>query len=284
MEIGAHISTAGGIDKSIPRASDIGCEAIQIFGSSPQSWRFSMPSETQTNSMKEMAPKHGIQSIFFHAVYLINLATNKQENLIKGITSLINYMELAKIVGATAVVFHPGSHRGSGYDTVSKQLITSIQKVVESSPDGPFLAIENTAGMGQHIGADFKELGQIIKAVGSPKVKMCLDTQHSYAAGYNIRTKDGVDSLVQELDREIGSSNIVVVHANDSKKPLGSGVDRHENIGQGHIGIEGFENIMSNSFFKNIPFILEVPGLDGKGPDKHNIDTLKGIRKNIGVT
>jgi endonuclease IV len=120
-----------------------------------------------------------------------------------------------------------------------------------------------------------------MKAVGSPRVKVCLDTQHAYAAGYDLAQKDGIDLAMAEFDREIGLENLVAVHANDSKIPLGGGVDRHDNIGDGHIGKKGFEIIMGHAAFADVPFLLEVPGLDKSGPDKPNVDALKRIRKKV---
>ena len=137
--------------------------------------------------------------------------------------------------------------------------------------------------MGQHIGAKFEELGRIIETVGSPRLKVCLDTQHSFAAGYDLASKGGLETALEEFDREIGLDRLVAVHANDSKQPLGSGIDRHENIGQGHIGIEGFETLMSHPAFSDLPFFLEVPGMEGGGPDKANLDILKGIREKLGI-
>ena len=138
--------------------------------------------------------------------------------------------------------------------------------------------------MGQHIGADLKELGQIIAAVDQAvrgRLKVCLDTQHCFAAGYDISTKNGLEAMLAEFDEAIGLENLVAVHANDSKRPLGAGVDRHENIGQGYIGVQGFENIMSNPAFRDVPFFLEVPGFENKGPDRENLDLLKEIRSRV---
>ena len=121
------------------------------------------------------------------------------------------------------------------------------------------------------------------KALASPRVKVCLDTQHSFAAGYNVVEEDGLNRALEEFDREIGLLNLVAVHANDSKVPFASGVDRHENIGQGHMGLEGFRCIMRHSAFRDVPFLLEVPGVEGKGPDKANLDILKGLREEVGA-
>ncbi len=283
MKIGAHVSTAGGISKSIARATEIGCESIQIFGSSPQGWAFKPIPEPEIESFRSQATEAGIDSVFLHAIYLINLGTADEAHLDRGVHSLINYMNLAAEIGATGVVFHPGSHKGAGYEAILAQSVTSIQRVLENSPDGPYLAVENMAGMGQHIGAKFDELGRIIEGVNSPRLKVCLDTQHSFAAGYDLASTEGIESMISEFEDTIGVSNLLVVHANDSKRPCGSGVDRHDNIGDGFIGESGFATIMGHPAFRDVPFLLEVPGFNEKGPDQKNIDILKTLRQQAGI-
>ena len=221
--------------------------------------------------------------MFLHAIYLVNLGTSNPANLTKGIDSLINYMTLASRIGATAVIFHPGSHGGAGYESVLPQTVDAIKSVLEASPDGPYLAVENMAGMGQHIGARFEELGGILEAVNSPRLKVCLDTQHSFAAGYDLTTGEGIEDMLAKLDDGPGSANVVAIHANDSKRPCGSGVDRHDNIGDGFIGEDGFAVFMGHPAFRDVPFLLEVPGFEGKGPDQQNVDILKRIRQQVGA-
>ena len=275
------MSTSGGLDKAIDRGAEIGCEAIQIFGSPPQGWAFKMPADEQLAEFRRKSEEAHIAPVYLHAIYLINLGTPKEDNLAKGKASLVNYMNLAAQINAQGVIFHPGSHGGLGYDAIFEQTVAGINEVLERSPEGPYLTLENTAGMGQHIGASFEELGRIIHAVDSPRVRVCLDTQHSFAAGYDVSTKDGVQAMLDEFDQHVGLERLAAVHANDSKRVLGAGVDRHENIGQGYIGVEGFEHIMSSPAFWDLPFLLEVPGLDNKGPDRANLDILKDIRSRV---
>ena len=283
MKLGAHVSTAGGLEKAVDRGAEIGCETIQIFGSPPQGWAFKAVPEAQAQVFREKAREAEIGPVFFHAIYLINLGTPNLDNLEKGLDSLIKYMRLAAEIEGGGVIFHPGSHKGAGFEGILGQTVASIQKVLENSPEGPWLTLENMAGMGQHIGASFQELATIIKTVGSPRVKICLDTQHCFAAGHDVSTKEGVEKMIAEFDETIGLDRLVAIHANDSKPPLGAGLDRHENIGQGHIGIRGFEAILSNPAFQDLPFFLEVPGFEGKGPDKENLDILKQIRARVGA-
>ena len=284
MKLGAHVSTAGGLDKAIDRGVEIGCETIQIFGSAPQAWAYKPVPEAQTRAFREKAAEASISPVFFHAIYLINLGTPDPASLEKGIESLVNYMRLAADVEAGGVIFHPGSHKGAGYEGILDQTVRSLERVLERSPEGPWLTVENMAGMGQHIGARLDELGRIMAALDpsyKERLKVCLDTQHCYAAGYDIATRDGLEAMLAEFDECIGLDKLVAVHANDSKRVLGAGVDRHENIGQGYIGLEGFENIMSNPAFRDVPFFLEVPGLEHKGPDRENLDILKEIRSRV---
>ncbi len=284
MKIGAHVSTSGGISKAVARGEEIGCEAIQIFGSSPQTWAFKPVPGEQIELFKQGLADAGIGPVFLHAIYLINLGTPDKEKLKKGIDSLANYMNLAADLGATGVIFHPGSHGGRGYDAVLPQTVEAIKIVLDTAPEGPVLAVENMAGMGQHIGAKFDELGGILKAVDSPRLKICLDTQHSFAAGYDLTNPEGIQAMLDELDAGPGSVNVAAVHANDSKRVCGSGVDRHDNIGEGFIGEEGFAAIMANPAFADVPFLLEVPGFEGNGPDQQNIDILKKIRSQVGLS
>ena len=277
MEIGAHVSTAGGIDNAIENARKIGAECIQVFGAPPQSWRYKPQPQEKIDAFKEGARAANISSVFFHGVYLINLGTEVEENLGKGIDSLIAHMKMASDVDAAGVIFHLGSHKGRGFDAVLPQVVSSMSHVLDNTPENTWLIIENAAGMGNHIGASFSEIGAVMRELSHQRVKVCLDTAHTFAAGYNIAETAGMEEAMSEFDREVGFKNLVAVHANDSKIPLGGGVDRHENIGEGHIGMDGFHVIMSHPAFRDVPFLLEVPGFEKKGPDRKNIDILHSI-------
>ena len=283
MELGAHVSAAGGVDKAVGRAVDIGAEAIQLFASSPRGWKFRPIPDDKAEAFRDKAGAEGIRSTFLHGSYLVNIG-GKPDLVEKSIDSLINHMNAAAQLGARGVIFHSGSHKGVGFDAVFEQATGALARVLENTDDDVQLIIENCAGMGAQIGASFAEIGRMISAVDSPRLTICLDTEHAFAAGYNIADPDGIEKAMDEFHREIGLERLVVVHANDAKVELGSGVDRHENIGEGYIGIEGFETIMGHPAFADAPFLLEVPGTDKKGPDKANLDRLKEIRANLLVS
>tara|TARA_B100000676_G_scaffold308442_1_gene369242 strand:+ start:5306 stop:6211 length:906 start_codon:yes stop_codon:yes gene_type:complete len=280
MKLGAHVSVSGGLSKSIDRALDIGAEAIQIFASSPRAWRFNHPKQKEVELFKSKTKESGIFPCYIHGSYLVNIG-GSEDQLQKSIDCLVNNMVTAGEIGAEGVIFHGGSHKGKGFEAVLDQAANCLLTVLEQSPDNVWLCIENSAGMGSHIGSSFQEIGQILNAVNHPNLKVCLDTEHCFAAGYNLAIPDELDQVMSEFEKEIGIDKLVAVHANDAKVELGSGVDRHENIGEGFIGISGFESIISNENLKNIPFFLEVPGFDGNGPDKENLDRLKTIRSLI---
>ena len=282
MKIGAHVSTAGGLHTAFGRAADMGAETIQIFASSPRAWKFRDLKPDVVDKFRDEAATTGIGPIFIHGSYLVNIA-GSAELVEKSVGCLVKNMEVAAEIGVAGVVFHAGSHKGRGFDAVIGSATDALKRVLDASPDGPDLLVENSAGMGAHLGASFEELGAMISAVDSDRFKVCLDTEHCFAAGYNIAGPDDIAGAMAEFDRHIGLDRLVVVHANDAKVEMGSGVDRHDNIGEGYIGIEGFEVIMAHPAFEDVPFILEVPGPDKKGPDKDNVDRLKVIRERLAV-
>ena len=254
MKLGAHVSTAGGLHTAFRRAANMEAETIQIFASSPRAWKFRELKPDIVTKFREESESAGIAPVFIHGSYLVNIG-GSPEQLDKSVACLVQNMEVAAEIGAEGVVFHAGSHKGKGFEAVIGSATDSLKRVLDDSPDGPSLIVENSAGMGSHLGASFEELGRMIDEVGSDRMKVCLDTEHCFAAGYDLADADGINNAMEEFDRHIGLDKLVVVHANDAKVELGSGVDRHENIGEGHIGIEGFEVIMGHGAFRDVPFV-----------------------------
>jgi deoxyribonuclease-4 len=283
MRIGAHVSSAGGLSNAIDRGAEIGAETVQLFCSPPQGWAFKLPSEEQVIAFRQKSEETGIGPAFLHGIYLMNFGSPDPALVEKSIAALVNYMGCASQIGAQGVIFHCGSHKGAGYDAILKQTTDALAEVLKQAPSDTQLIIENTAGMGNHICASFAEIGGVMKGLASPQVKVCLDTEHAFAAGYDVSQKDALERAMEEFDKEVGLSNLAAVHANDAKVEFGSGVDRHENIGEGHIGIEGFEVIMGHPAFRDVPFLLEVPGTDKKGPDREQLDKVKEIRARAGA-
>ncbi len=278
MKIGAHVSTAGGLDKAVDRAQEIGAEAMQIFGSPPQSWQVKThPAET-VQAFLAKAEAAGIGPTFLHGVYLVNLATENADNLRKGIESLVFHLDLAAQIRSPGVIFHVGSHKGAGLDQVLPRVRDAFREALERTPPEAWLIIENNAGQGQQVGRRFEEVARVMDAVGRERVRVCLDTAHCFASGYDVSTREGLDATFEEFEREIGLRYLVAVHANDSKPAFNSNVDRHANIGEGHIGLEGFRAMMQHPAFADVPFLLEVPGFENKGPDRRNVEILRSLR------
>lgn len=283
MRIGAHVSTAGGTHTSIDRALALGAEAIQVFSGAPQAWKRKNYKAEEVAEFKKRSVEEDIQPAFIHGLYLMNFASQNPDQLTKSYDALVAEMHAASLIGAKGVIFHLGSHRGAGYEACVDQVIDYCNRILEATPNDAWLILENAAGMGGAVGSKFSELGRILKACKSDRVRICLDTQHSFAAGYDVKTKAGLEKALDEFDREIGLDRLAAVHANDSKPALGAGLDRHENIGDGQIGRDGFVNMMSNKAFADVPFLLEVPGFDNEGPDAQNVTILKELREEAGA-
>ena len=283
MLIGAHVSAAGGVEKSVKRALDIDAECIQIFASSPRTWKFKPIAEENASKFRAAASEASLGPTVLHASYLVAIGSSDPALVERSVQSLTNHLQASEQLGALGLIFHPASHKGRGYDAIFDQFVSNVQTVLEAAPGESLLMLETSAGSGDHVGSKFEELGKLIKAVDSPRVAVCLDTQHVWAAGYNIVDKDGLDATMDEFDRDIGLELLRSVHANDSMRELGSSVDRHDNIGDGLIGEAGFVNVMSHPAFQDVPFYLEVPGVDKSGPDRPNVEALKRIRASVGA-
>jgi deoxyribonuclease-4 len=285
MRIGAHVSSAGGHHLVFERAREIGAEAVQLFISAPQQWKAPSLDNEQVERFNRLREASGLPA-FFHGVYLVNLGSRDEALLARSVESLRSYRHFAGQMGVTGTIFHVGSHLGAGFDGAMVERIAGmLRDVLDAEPDNPSLLIlENNAGQGNCIGGKFGELGVIIRAAGAhPALAVCLDTCHAYAMGYDLATPAGCAAAMQEFNREIGFGRLAAVHANDTKQPLGTFRDRHENIGEGHIGLEGFRTLMAHPAFRHVPFLLEVPGFDGNGPDAKNVRRLKRIRSELGI-
>lgn len=277
--IGAHVSISGGFEKSIDRALEIGADCLQTFASSPRSLKYeNLSDETVSLYLEKKKSLPGPH--FFHGIYLINLANEKPSYVKACVQSLVHYQKLAGRIGGEGTIFHIGSHKGRGFEVVKSQVVAAVIEVLKQTPNQISLFLENAAGHSGIIGDKFAELAEIIRQIPAElqeKIAVCLDTQHCFASGYEVRTGEGIEKLLQEFEEQIGISYLKVIHANDSKSELGSRRDRHENIGEGLIGMQGFRNLLSHPVLKKLPFILEVPGKQKKGPGKKDIDLLREL-------
>jgi deoxyribonuclease-4 len=287
MKIGAHVSTTGGIATGFDRALAIGAECLQIFESAPQQWGTARLDDEQVAAFRARKEETKLDPVFIHGKYLMNLASADDKIFRTSASTLRSSLRIAERIGARGVIFHTGSHKGLGLDAVFEQICSACVNVLAEVENDTLLIFENSAGQGGTIGSKFKDLGEIVRRVDNPRVKVCIDTCHAFAAGYDLSSAEGVSAVMDELESEIGVKNLAAIHCNDSKAPLGAGRDLHENIGEGNIGDAGFEALLARKELRDIPFLLEVPGYKidgaGKGPDKPNIDRLKKLRERAGV-
>jgi len=276
--IGAHVSVAGGLHKAISNAQAIGAQCLQIFGASPRSFTVKMPEPSMVSAYKQALQSSGLGPVFLHAAYLVNLASLQADLRAKSILNLSAHLQIADMIDAQGLIFHIGSGKDMPRDKALAMTVVGMEKVLKNVKGKTQLIMENTAGSGNKIGKDAAELGWLLKKLNSKRVKVCVDTAHAFEAG-TIKefTAPGVKKFLDEYDQEVGFANIVAFHINDSMTSFNSHHDRHENIGEGYIGLQGFKNLARDQRLKNMPWILEVPGFDGKGPDKKNVEILKKV-------
>ena len=282
LQVGAHVSASGGLWNAIERAVGIEAEAIQLFPSAPQSWRPTKHTPEAFQRFRSAREESGIGEVWMHCIYLVNLATEKPEQLEKSIDAVVNALSVAHHTGAQGVVLHTGSHKGAGLDAVLGQVAGALRQVFDQAPGEAVLALENAAGHGGVIGKEFAELGAILQAVDHPRLQVCVDTCHAFAAGYNLADPAGVEEMLDTFDRDIGLDHLAVWHVNDSMMELGGLRDRHQNVGEGHIGNAGFRvwlaALGARDEIRARAMLLEVPGFDGDGPDLKNVRRLKRLR------
>ncbi len=274
--IGAHVGRNGSLASTIDAAEAIGATAIQIFGSSPRVWRTMMPKADDVAAFKERREKSAVRAVFLHAAYLVNLASASADLYAFSTQSLIDHLKIADMIGAEGLIFHLGSHKGGDRDEAFAHEIAAMKRVLESVPGSTKLIMENTAGGGDKIGASIEDVARIYHAMKSDRVKICYDTAHGFEAGLvSEYTPDSVKKLFDAWEKAVGMDAFAALHANDSKTLTGSHHDQHQNIGEGHIGIKGFDALCADTRLRALPWLLETPGFDGNGPDKKNVDTLR---------
>ncbi len=277
MKLGAHISTSAPFSETINRAQSLGCECMQIFTNPPQRWNPVAIPKKEMAKFVDLNNKANINPIIIHSIYLINLASDNPFFYEASIKSLIDDMKKAAEIGALGVNFHVGSTKGKKFSEVIDKVALGIKTVLTAS-EKPFLILENSAGAGDIIGDKFAELAEIIDKVKSPRLKVTLDTAHAFGSGYNLATADGLEQTLAEFEKFIGLNKLVCLHLNDSAVPLFSNRDRHANIGSGFIGRQAFERIINHPKLKNLPGIIETPGMK-TAEEQNDLEILKSLRK-----
>jgi deoxyribonuclease IV len=275
--IGAHVSSSGGIHTAIDRAEAMGADSVQVFTQSPRTWRPTNHPQENFETFKERRAELSIGGVLCHALYLINLASPKEDFYEKSVTALANTVDVGCAIEADGVVFHVGSHLGAGLDEGVDRVVAALKVVLDRCSDTTWLLMENTAGTGATIGRSVEELALLFDRLdGHPRLGICLDSCHLYASGSDVTDEAELDALLDEVDREIGLDRLRALHVNDSAAPLGSNRDRHANVGEGLMG-KKLGVFLGNPRLQGLPAVLEVPGKDGRGPDASEVKATKKL-------
>jgi deoxyribonuclease IV len=272
---GAHCS--GGIKKALDRAGDLDVDALQLFVQSPRAWRFPEHDPKDLEAFRERRVELGIGAVLVHAVYLVNLASPKDEFYEKSLVTMSSTMDAACAIGADGVVFHVGSHLGAGLEVGLARAVPAIEQILERCSDTTWLLMENSAGAGGTIGRSLDELVALFDACGRhERLGVCLDSCHLWVSGDDVTDRKVLDALVEELDARIGLDRLRALHVNDAQAPLGSNRDRHANMLEGEMG-EGLGTFLAHPAFQELPAVMEVPGPDGHGPDAAEMSKLREL-------
>ncbi|MCP4590550.1 MAG: deoxyribonuclease IV [bacterium] len=275
------MSIAGGLENAVQAAVEVGCECLQIFVKNQRQWTAPELTADQIARFKHAVRQSGVRPVVAHATYLINLASPDDATWRRSINALTDELLRCEALGIRALVVHPGAHVGEGLDTGIARIVSALDEIHQRTGSlRARLALETTAGQGTAIGAEVAEIGRILETVQHPRrLRVCVDTCHVFAAGYDIRKPEAYASLIEELRTHVGLGNISCIHLNDSKRACGSRVDRHDHVGQGKIGKAGLARVVNDTHLATIPKILETPkGTDGRGTDLDRAN-LKRLRK-----
>ncbi|MBI4719068.1 MAG: deoxyribonuclease IV [Planctomycetes bacterium] len=278
---GAHLSVAGGFENAFAAGVRVGCDCLQIFVRNQRRWQAPPLAPEHLARFRRAARDTGLAPIVAHASYLLNLAAPRRFVRDASVAALADELERCEALGVAALIFHPGAHLEGTMQQGIARIAKSLNEVTRrTAGQRTFILLETTAGQGTSVGWRFEQLAAIRDALVSPeRVGVCLDTCHLLAAGYDIRTPGAYAAVMQELATIIGLAHVRCIHVNDSKKPLGSRVDRHEHIGKGAVGRRGFANFVNDRRWAGIPMILETPkGVDGRGTDLDRVN-LQRLRK-----
>jgi deoxyribonuclease-4 len=274
MLFGAHCS--GGIKKALDKAVDMKADVVQLFAQSPRTWRFPDHDPKDLEAFRSRHEELGMPALV-HSLYLVNLAAPDGDVYKKSVDTMRSTMDAACAIGADGVVFHVGSHLGAGFEAGLKRVVPALEQVLERCSERTWVLMENSAGAGGTIGRSVDELAVIFDALGRhERLGLCLDSCHWYASGVDVTDREALDAALDDVDERIGLDRLRALHANDSKLPLRSNRDRHDNIGDGVMG-EGLGVFLSHPKLQHLPVVLEVPGRDGHGPNAEEIQKLRDL-------
>ena len=287
--LGAHMSVAGGLPRAVERAIVHQCEAFQIFTKNASQWRGRPLGREEIREFRARVRAARLRPVVSHASYLINLATTNPALRQQSMEAMAVELDRAEALGLLGVVLHPGCYTIGGEAEGLALIADSLFELLHARRRGKTLVLlEHTAGQGTALGATFEQLASIIARMGDHRrVGVCLDTCHLIASGYDICSPEGYAATFTQFGRLVGFDRLKVFHLNDSKKPLGSRVDRHEHIGQGCLGLAPFRRIVNDRRFRGLPMLLETPKTEGRSPaviqvdplDERNLATLRSLRK-----
>ncbi|PUU89463.1 deoxyribonuclease IV [Halanaerobium sp.] len=278
MILGKHVSIAGGLDQAFKRAAAIGCNSMQIFVKNPRGWKMREVDTAEAEKFRVERKKYKINPVVVHAAYLINLASPKDELWGKSISALKSEYQRCDRLGAEYLIFHPGSHTGSGMKKGIARIAEAINIILAEVKSETMILLENTAGAGTGIGADFNQLKEIIDRVDHPeRLGICIDSCHAFTARYNLKEKAGLEELISDFNELIGLDKLKVIHLNDSKYDCCTNKDEHAHLGEGKIGSEAFRRLINHSQLKDKVFILETPQFDKDRDD--DVILLKELRE-----
>ncbi|MGC8797125.1 MAG: deoxyribonuclease IV [candidate division WOR-3 bacterium] len=277
MRFGFHISIAGGFAKVRPRAEELGCDTIQLFTRSPRGWTAAELVPEDVRKFRQDISESKISPVFAHAPYLPNLAATEPTLKKRSVDTIVDDLNRCAALGIEFLVVHVGKAMGTAEATAIGRVAENINRILGRAKNRVKLLLENTAGMGSEIGYRFEQIAEIIQRVEDrDRIGVTLDTAHSFAAGYDWRTRSAIDETLRQFDRAIGFGKLYLLHLNDSKTPFGSRVDRHWHIGRGEIGIAGFREIVNHPLLRNLPGIMETPRT-GIKEDLENMRTIRSL-------
>ena len=276
VKVGVHVSIAGSLDLAVDRAKDAGCDVFQMFSRNPRGWGFKPLSDDDCDAFKAKIRTTGILPVD-HMPYLPNLASPKEEVWEKSVETLSAELDRCHRLGIPYLVTHLGHHLGAGIAGGRARVIRAINAALEKNDHSVMLLLENTAGEKNSVGSSFEHIHAIMDAIAQQeRIGVCFDTCHAFAAGYELRTDAGINETLAQLDEQIGKKQLMIIHLNDTKGDRGSGLDRHEHIGMGFIGEEGFRRILHHPVFAALPLICETP-VDDRRDDAGNIAKVREL-------